>query len=215
MSDAVIVSTARTPIGKAYRGASERHRRRDAGRACDSRTRWSVPGSRRAEVEDVVMGCALQQGATGGNVARQALLRAGLPVTMAGDNGRPAMLVGVAGDRDRLAVGHGSTGCRWRSAGGLESISLVQNEHMNIFHRQDRWLMAHKAEVYMPMIDTAEVVSARYGIGREAQDAYALESQRRTAAAQQAGRFDDRDRADRRDDDGGRPGDEGGLHRAR
>jgi acetyl-CoA C-acetyltransferase/acetyl-CoA acyltransferase len=73
--------------------------------------------------------------------------------------------------------------------GGLESVSLVQNEHMNMFHRQDRWLMAHKAEVYMPMIDTAEVVASRYGITREAQDAYALESQRRTAAARQAGRF--------------------------
>ena len=74
--------------------------------------------------------------------------------------------------------------------GGLESVSLVQNEHMNAFHRQDRWLMQHKPDIYMPMIDTAETVAKRYGISREAQDIYALESQRRTAAAQDAGRFD-------------------------
>src|SRR4029079_12889587 len=142
------------------------------------------------EVEDVVMGAALQQGATGGNIARKALLRAGLPVTVAGTtidrqcaSGLQAIALAarsVIFDGVEIAVG-----------GGGESISLVQNDKMNGFHAQDPALFQIKGEVYMPMIDTAEVVAKRYGISRERQDEYSLESQRRTAAAQQAGRFDD------------------------
>jgi acetyl-CoA C-acetyltransferase/acetyl-CoA acyltransferase len=187
MSDAVIVSTARTAIGKAYRGGLNDTDGATLG-AHAIKAALERAGVEPGEVEDVVMGCALQQGATGGNVARQALLRAGLPVTVAGatvdrqcSSGLQAIAIAARSVRlDGVPVAIG---------GGLESVSLVQNEHMNMFHRQDRWLMAHKAEVYMPMIDTAEVVASRYGITREAQDAYALESQRRTAAARQAGRF--------------------------
>jgi acetyl-CoA C-acetyltransferase/acetyl-CoA acyltransferase len=187
MSVAVIVSTARTAIGKAYRGGLNDTDGATLG-AHAIKAALERAGVEPGEEEDVVKGCALQQGATGGNVARQALLRAGLPVTVAGatvdrqcSSGLQAIAIAARSVRlDGVPVAIG---------GGLESVSLVQNEHMNMFHRQDRWLMAHKAEVYMPMIDTAEVVASRYGITREAQDAYALESQRRTAAARQAGRF--------------------------
>ena len=188
MQDAVIVSTVRTPIGKAYRGGFNET---DGATLGGHAIRHAVEraGIEPGEVEDVVMGCALQQGATGHNVARQALVRAGLPVTVAGttidrqcSSGLQAIAVASRSIRlDGVPVAIG---------GGLESISLVQNEHMNDFHRRDRWLMEHKPDVYMAMIDTAEVVSKRYGIGREAQDEFALESQRRTAAAREAGRFD-------------------------
>ncbi|GAB4353099.1 MAG: acetyl-CoA C-acyltransferase [Oricola sp.] len=188
MQDAVIVSTARTPIGKAYRGGLNDT---DGATLGGHAIRHAVEraGLEPGEVEDVVMGCALQQGATGHNVARQALVRAGLPVTVAGttidrqcSSGLQAIAVATRSiqlDGVPVAIG-----------GGLESISLVQNEHMNDFHRRDRWLMEHKPDIYMAMIDTAEVVAKRYGIGREIQDEYALESQRRTAAAREAGRFD-------------------------
>lgn len=188
MQDAVIVSTARTPIGKAYRGGlNDTDGATLGGHAI--RHALERAGIEPGEVEDVVMGCALQQGATGHNVARQALVRAGLPVTVAGttidrqcSSGLQAIAVASRSIRlDGVPVAIG---------GGLESISLVQNEHMNDFHRRDRWLMEHKPDIYMAMIDTAEVVSKRYGVGRDAQDEYALESQRRTAAAREAGRFD-------------------------
>jgi acetyl-CoA acetyltransferase family protein len=140
-------------------------------------------------IEDVVMGCALQEGTTGGNVARRALLRAGLPVTIAGTTVDRQCSSGL----QAIALAARSImfdGVACAVAGGLESVSLVQNENRNMFHQRDAELFAMKPEVYMPMIDTAEVVAARYGISREAQDAYGLESQRRTAAAQQARRFD-------------------------
>ena len=188
MQDAVIVSTARTPIGKAYRGGLNDTDGATLG-AHAIKHAVERAGIEPGEVEDVIMGCALQQGATGGNVARQALVRAGLPVTVSGStidrqcsSGLQAIAVAsrsIQLDGVPIAIG-----------GGLESVSLVQNEHMNAFHRQDRWLMQHKPDIYMPMIDTAETVAKRYGISREAQDIYALESQRRTAAAQDAGRFD-------------------------
>jgi acetyl-CoA acetyltransferase family protein len=140
-------------------------------------------------IEDVVLGCALQEGTTGGNVARRALLRAGLPVTIAGttidrqcSSGLQAIALAA-----RSIMFDGVTAA---VAGGVESISLVQNDHRNTFHQRDPALVAMKPEVYMPMIDTAEVVAARYNISREAQDAYGLESQRRMAAAQQARRFE-------------------------
>ncbi|MBX3521739.1 MAG: acetyl-CoA C-acyltransferase [Xanthobacteraceae bacterium] len=187
MREAVIVSTARTPIGKAYRGAFNNTEGAALyGHAIEHAVkRASIDG---AEVEDVVMGTALQQGATGGNIARKALLRAGLPVQVAGTtidrqcaSGLQAIALAarsVIFDGVEIAVG-----------GGGESISLVQNEHMNMFHAVDPELKAIKGDVYMPMLDTAEVVAKRYNISREQQDEYSLESQRRTASAQQGGRF--------------------------
>jgi acetyl-CoA C-acetyltransferase/acetyl-CoA acyltransferase len=189
MTDAVIVSTARTPIGKAYRGAFNNTEGATLlGHAIEHAVKRA--GVDPAEIEDVVMGAAMQQGATGGNIARKALLRAGLPVTVAGTtidrqcaSGLQAIALAarsVLFDGVQVAVG-----------GGGESISLVQNEHANTFHAVDPALKAIKGEVYMAMLDTAEVVAKRYGISREKQDEYSLESQRRTAAAQQGGRFKD------------------------
>jgi acetyl-CoA acetyltransferase family protein len=189
MTEAVIVSTARTPIGKAYRGALNATEGATLlGHAIGEAVARAGVDSK--EIEDVVMGVAMQQGATGGNIARKALLRAGLPVTVAGttiDRQCASGLQAIAlAARSVLFDGVGIA-----VSGGGESISLVQNEHANTFHAQDPALLEIKGEVYMPMIDTAEVVAKRYGISREAQDEYALESQRRTAAAQQAGRFKD------------------------
>lgn len=188
MREAVIVSTARTPIGKAYRGALNLTCGPTlAGHAIAAAVeRAGVEG---AEVEDVVLGCALQEGTTGGNVARRALLRAGLPVTTAGatidrqcSSGLQSIAV-IARSiiHDGMSIGVG---------GGVESVSLVQNDHRNSFHAIDEALVEIKGDVYLPMIDTAEVVAKRYGISREDQDAYGLESQKRTAAAREAGRFD-------------------------
>ncbi len=189
MTDAVIVSTARTPIGKAYRGALNNTEGATLlGHAIEHAVKRA--GVDPKEIEDVVMGAAMQQGATGGNIARKALLRAGLPVTTSGTtidrqcaSGLQAIALAarsVLFDGVEVAVG-----------GGGESISLVQNEHQNAFHAVDPALEKIKGDVYMPMIDTAEVVAKRYNISREAQDAYSLESQRRTAAAQQGGKFSD------------------------
>ena len=189
MTDAVIVSTARTPIGKAYRGAlNVTEGATLLGHAIGEAVKRANVDPK--EVEDVVMGAALQQGATGGNIARKALLRAGLPVTVGGTtidrqcaSGLQAIALAarsVIFDGVEIAVG-----------GGGESISLVQNDHANKFHTQDPALLEIKGEVYMPMIDTAEVVAKRYNISRERQDEYSLESQRRVAAAQQGGKFKD------------------------
>jgi len=189
MTDAVIVSTARTPIGKAYRGALNVTEGATLyGHAIEHAVKRS--GVDPAEVEDVVMGAAMQQGATAGNIARKAALRAGLPVTVGGTtidrqcaSGLQAIALAarsVIFDGVQIAVG-----------GGGESISLVQNEHMNLFHAVDPALKAIKGDVYMAMLDTAEVVAKRYNISREKQDEYSLESQRRTAAAQQGGKFSD------------------------
>ena len=187
MADAVIVSTARTPIGKAYRGAfNNTHGATLAGHVIASAVQRA--GIEPAEVEDVIIGCALPEGATGQNVARQAALRAGLPVTTGGvtvnrfcSSGMQA--IAMAAQRvivDRVPV---------MAAGGVESISLVQNEHFNNFRIHEPWIDEHKPEVYMPMIETAEVVAKRYYITREVQDEYSLASQQRTAAGQKAGRF--------------------------
>jgi len=189
MTDAVIVSTARTPIGKAYKGALNNTEGATLlGHAISSAlSRARVEG---AEVEDVVMGCAMQQGTTGTNIARKALLRAGLPVSVAGTtidrqcaSGLQAIALAarsVIFDGVEVAIG-----------GGGESISLVQNNQMNAFHAVDPELLAMKGDAYMAMLDTAEIVAKRYDISRGRQDEYSLESQRRTAAAQQAGRFND------------------------
>ncbi len=188
MTEAVIVSTARTPVGKAYRGGlNDTPGGALGGHAIAHALRRS--GLDGGEIEDVVMGCAMQEGATGLNVARRALLAAGLPVTVAGttidrqcSSGLQSMaLLANAIRNDGVVAG---------IAGGLESISLVQNDHRNTFRLMDEAVMAVKPEVYMPMIDTAEVVAKRYGISRERQDEYGLESQRRVAAARAAGLFD-------------------------
>jgi acetyl-CoA acetyltransferase family protein len=187
MTQAVIVSTARTPIGKAYRGAFNNTEGATLlGHAIEHAVkRAGIDG---AEIEDVVMGAAMQQGATGGNIARKALLRAGLPVSVAGTTIDRQCASGL----QAIALAARSViydGVEIAVAGGGESISLVQNEHANKFHTVDPELMKIKGDVYMAMLDTAEVVSKRYGISREKQDEYSLESQRRTAAAQQGGRF--------------------------
>jgi acetyl-CoA C-acetyltransferase len=187
MSDAVIVSTARTPIGKAFRGAfNQTHGAVLAGHAIAHAVERA--GVDPSEVEDVVMGCGLPEGATGHNVARLAAIRAGLPVTTAGTTinrfcSSGLQAISAAAHRviaDQVPV---------MVAGGVESISLVQN-NLNQAHFTETWLMQHKPELWMSMIDTAEVVAARYGVSREDQDAYALISQQRTAAAQEAGRLD-------------------------
>ncbi len=186
MTEAVIVSTARTPIGKAQRGAFNLTHGADLGGHA-IRAAMDRAGIDPASVEDVVMGCANPEGATGGNIARQAAIRAGIPSTAS------AMTVNrfCSSGLQAMALAAGrilNDGAPVAVAGGLESISLVQF-HMNQYHYRDEWLLQNKPDVYMPMIETADIVASRYGISREAQDEYSLESQRRTAAGQQAGRF--------------------------
>ena len=188
MGDAVIVSTARTPIGKAFRGAfNNTHGAVMTGHAI--RHAVERAGVEPAEVEDVIIGCGMPEGATGRNIARHSLIRAGLPVTTAGTTvnrfcSSGLQTISMAAQRvvvDKVPV---------VVAGGVESISLVQN-NQNQHRLREAWLMRHKPELVMTMIETAEVVSRRYGIDRERQDEYALISQQRTAAAQAAGRLDD------------------------
>ena len=189
MRSAVIVSTARTPIGRAYRGAfNDTQSQALGGHVIAAAVKRA--GVDPAEIEDVVLGAALQQGAQGFNIARQAALRAGLPDTVAGmsvDRQCASGMMAIATaakqiihDDMQVTVG-----------GGLESISLVQTNAINRTRGQDPDLLARVPGLYMMMIETAELVAERYGISREAQDEYALRSQQRTAAAQQAGRFDD------------------------
>ncbi|MBV9592112.1 MAG: acetyl-CoA C-acyltransferase [Hyphomicrobiales bacterium] len=189
MSRAVIVSTARTPIGKAYRGAfNDTTGPTLAALALQHATKRAKVDP--VEIEDVVVGCALQQGTTGGNFARQTVIRAGFPVSIAGTTIDRQCASGL----QAIAVAARSImhdGVTIAAAGGGESISLVQNEHANSFRNRDETILATKPELYLPMIDTAEVVAARYKISREAQDTFGLESQRRTASAQQGGRFSD------------------------
>ena len=188
MREAVIVSAARTPIGRAYRGAfNDTHGATMGGHVI--RHAVARAGIDPGEVEDVLLGCAMPEGATGGNIARQAALAGGLPTTAAGTTINrfcSSGLQAIASAAQRVIV----DGVPVAIGGGLESISLVQNDNRNKFRVQDEWLLAHKPDVYMSMLETAEVVAARYKVSRETQDAFALESQRRTAAAQQGGRFD-------------------------
>jgi acetyl-CoA C-acetyltransferase len=187
MPDAVIVSTARTPIGKAYRGAFNMTHGAELGGHVVKHA-VARAGIDPADVEDVILGCALPERATGGNIARQAAIRAGLPVTVAGmtvNRFCSSGLQTIALAAQRIISGEASV----LAAGGLESISLVQDGKSVPVH--DDWIVEHKPALYMPMIDTADIVAERYNVSREAQDAYALESQRRTATAQQAKRFDD------------------------
>ena len=189
MRRAVIVSTARTPIGRAYRGVfNDTQAQALAGHAIAEAVKRA--GVDPGEIDDVIIGAALQQGSQGSNVARQSALRAGLPETVAAmsldrqcSSGMMAIATAakeIMHDGMQIAIG-----------GGVESVSLVQNEHANRYRAQDSELVAMVPAMYMTMIETAETVADRYGISREAQDEYALRSQQRTAAAQQAGRFDD------------------------
>lgn len=189
MRSAVIVSTARTPIGKAYRGAfNDTQAQALGGHAIKHAVERA--GVDPSEVDDVIMGAALQQGSTGTNVARQSLLRAGLPTSVAGqsiDRQCSSGLMAIATAAKQII----SDGMTVTIGGGLESISLVQNENMNLHRGIDPWLMENIPSTYMSMLETAEVVSQRYDVSREAQDKFALQSQMRTAAAQDAGKFDD------------------------
>jgi acetyl-CoA C-acetyltransferase len=205
MADAVIVSTARTGIGKAFRGSLNlAHGTALAGHAIKHAVERAKIDPK--EVEDVILGCGLPEGATGHNVARNAAVRAGLPVTASGTTvnrfcSSGLQAISMAAQRvivDRVPV---------MVAGGVESVSLVQG-HLNFNHFvgttipdpanpmgkpefQDDWLIKNKPELFMPMIGTADVVAKRYGVSREVQDEYALQSQQRTAAAQAAGKFND------------------------
>lgn len=188
MTDAVIVSTARTPIGKAHRGSLNITHGADlaahAIKAAVARAKVD-----HAEVEDVVMGCGYPEAATGGNVARHAALISGLPVSAAGvtvSRFCASGLQAIADAAKRIMV----DGLPVAVAGGVESISLVL-PHVRRDLVANGWLKENLPSIYMPMIETADIVAKRYGILRAAQDEFAVESQRRTAAAQAAGRFND------------------------
>ena len=187
MRDAVIVSTARTPIGKAYRGAFNNTQGPTLG-SFAVKAAVERAGIEGGEIHDCIMGAALQQGSTGTNVARQIALRSGLPVTVSGmsmDRQCSSGLMTIATAAKQVIVDRMDVVV----AGGLESISLVQTKEMRV--QPDPELVAMHKDVYMPMLSTAETVAKRYNISREAMDEYSLESQKRTAAAQEAGHFDD------------------------
>ena len=187
MTDAAIVATARTPIGKAHRGALNNiHGASMAAHVI--RAAVERAGVDPAEIEDVLLGSARCEGAVGSNIARQAALRAGLPVSVAGvslDRKCASGLQTIGFAAQRIRAGEGGV----QVAGGVETVSLV-DPHRNTFRAKDEWLVEHKPEIYMAMIDTGDNVARRYGVSREAQDEFAFESQRRTAEAQQNGRLD-------------------------
>ncbi|RFA27344.1 acetyl-CoA acetyltransferase [Alkalilimnicola ehrlichii] len=189
MSEAVIVSTARTGLGKSYRGALNNTHSVDlAGHVIEHAVQRA--GIDPSEVEDVILGATFHEGAQGKNMARLAAIRAGLPVTTAGlsiNRFCSSGLQAIAIAAQRVLVEKAPA----IVAGGVESISLVQNDKLNQFRASNEWLMKNKPELYLSMIETADIVAKRYGISREAQDEYALISQQRTAAAQEAGLFDD------------------------
>jgi acetyl-CoA C-acetyltransferase len=188
MKEAVIVATARTPIGKAYRGAFNNTDGPTLG-AHAIREAVSRAGVAPDEIDDVVMGCAVQQGTTGYNIGRLAAVAAGLPNTVSGMSmdrqcASGMMAIATAAKQvicDNMPIVIGA---------GMESISLVQNDHRNKYRTVDENVIALSQHAYMPMLQTAEVVAKRYNISREAQDEYSLQSQQRTAAAQAAGKFD-------------------------
>src|SRR5690606_26394020 len=185
---AAIVATARTPIGKAYRGAFNNSPGPTlAAHAISAAVERA--GIETADVDDVILGCAMPEGATGFNVARQSALRAGLPVTVPGtamDRQCASGLIVVATAAKQIVVDK----MHETVAGGVESISLVQNEHANTYRNRDPWLVEHVPGVYMPMLHTAENVASRHGISRERQDQMGLQSVQRTLAAQAKGVFD-------------------------
>ena len=188
MREAVIVSTARTAITKAFRGGLNITHGAEFGGAAASAAveRSSVDPEL---IEDAIFGCGFPEGATGGNIARQIATRAGMPVTTTGMTVNRFCSSGL---QTVALASHAITqqGSTAMLAGGLESITLAQ-DHANSHMAQDPWILEHKPEIYLPMIDTADIVAERYGITRQAQDEYALSSQQRTAAAQEGGRYAD------------------------
>ena len=188
MKEAVIISTARTGIGKAYRGTFNNTSAPTLGGwAIEEAVKRS--GVDPSEVDDVIMGCAMPQGTQSPNIGRLAALSGGLPVTVAGmsiDRQCSSGMMAVATAAKQII----HDGMNIAIGGGLESISLVQNEHMNTHRIIDKNLVSKHRDVYMPMLQTAEIVAKRYGIDRDIQDEYGLQSQQRTAAAQQSGKFD-------------------------
>ena len=188
MREAIIVSTARTPIGKAYRGTFNNTTAPTMGG-------WAVEeavkrsGIDPEKVDDVIMGCAIQQGTTHGNIARNVALTAGLPVTVSGmsiDRQCSSGMMAIATAAKQIIV----DGMEVVIGGGLESISLAQTQKMNLDRYVDKNLVTKHKHIYMPMLQTAEVVGKRYNVSRDAQDVYSLESQIRTAKAQVEGKFD-------------------------
>lgn len=189
MKEAVIVSTARTPIGKAYRGAFNNTESPTMG-GHTIREAVKRAGIEPEEVDDVIMGCAVQQGTSGFNIGRTAGIVAGLPITVSGmsiDRQCSSGMMAIATAAKQII----HDGMPIVVGAGLESISLVQNEHQNQYRATDPNVLKIAGAAYMPMIDTAEVVAKRYNISREVQDEYALQSQQRTAAGQENGKFDD------------------------
>ena len=188
MREAAVVAVARTPIGRAFRGAyNQTHGATLTGHVIKSALeRANVDGE---EVEDVIIGCGLPEGATGNNLGRVAALRAGLPVSVPGTTINrycASGLQSISVAAQRIIV----DGMCVAVAGGCESISMVQNV-MNLHGFTEEWMLRHEPDIYMPMLQTADVVAKKYGVSREAQDQYALQSQQRTAAAQTAGKFDE------------------------
>ena len=188
MTDAVIVSTARTPLGKSWRGSfNMTHGATLAGHAIEHAVKRA--GIDPAEIEDVVLGCALPQGATGLNIGRYAALRAGLPVTAGGTTvdrqcASGLQAIAIAAQRiitDKVPV---------MVAGGVESISCVQAT-INMNYLKDEWMVEHRPDFFLSMLETAEIVARRYGVSKESQDAYGVKSQQRAAAARAAGLFKD------------------------
>lgn len=189
MKEAVIVSAARTPIGRAYRGAFNNLESPSLS-AHAIKAALEKGGIDPAEVEDCIMGAAIQQGTQSGNLGRQAAMAAGMPVSVAGmtiDRQCSSGLMTIATGAKQIVM----DGAPIVVAGGCESVSLAQNEHMNTYRGLDPLTVKNAPAIHMPMLDTAEVVANRYNISREAQDEYAVVSQARTAAAQEAGKFDD------------------------
>ena len=189
MDQAVILSTARTPIGKAYRGTFNDT---DAPTLASYAINASIAkaGIDPSEVEDVIMGAAVQQGTQGYNIGRLSAAASGLPSHVPGMSVDRQCASGLMA----IAIGAKQIACNEMDiviGGGVESISLVQNEFSNKYKSQDRFLISNKPNIYMSMIETAEVVSKRYKVARDQQDEYALQSQQRTAEAQNKGYFDD------------------------
>jgi acetyl-CoA C-acetyltransferase len=187
MTQAVIVATARTPLCKSWRGALNITHGAELG-AHVARAALQRAGADPAEVEDVIMGCASPEGATGYDIARQIAVRAGFPVSVPGvtvNRFCSSGLQAIADAAYRIQGGEGDVFI----AGGLESISMVQNS-VNRLNLEDAWIASHKPEVYWPMLQTAEFVAQKYGISREVQDQYGAQSQQRAAAARAAGKFD-------------------------
>ena len=189
MREAVIVSTARTPIGKAFRGAfNDTQAQELSGHAVKHAIQRA--GIEPGEIEDVVIGAAIQQGSQGGNIGRQTAIRAGLPNTVAGmsiDRQCASGMMAIATAAKQVI----HDGMKAVVGGGVESISLVQNNSMRTDRTRDPWIVDHIPSLYMSMLETAETVADRYGVSREAQDEYGYQSQMRTAAAQQRSAFDD------------------------